>query len=524
MRFHLTIRRRLALCIATTVTVSVLLSGGLFVGNELMSMDQRMIRELGTLADVVGNSATGAIEFADGDTARDTLKRLKANPHIKAAAIYDGDNQPMATYQYVAEGDQDKELPKYTPPAFEQVGETYTDSTLEVFHDIKSDGQRIGGIYVQSDLTARQEQMARFTTIIGIVIGGSLAVGILMVWIIQASIGRPINKMSEALKDIAQGEGDLTRRVDDSSKDELGEMGKWFNTFMDKIHDVICEVVKNTMQVASAANEIAASSDEMSSSMSQQTDQTLQVASAVEQMSSTVAEVANKSANASKTAQDAGSQAREGGQVVQDMINEMRNISEVVNRTAVSINGLGARGEEIGQIIGVINDIADQTNLLALNAAIEAARAGEHGRGFAVVADEVRKLAERTVQATEEVAKSITAIQTETSQAVEQMSEGTERVNEGVTYAEKAGNALEAIVNGSKQVSSMIQSIAAASDQQATATHEISRSLDTINSVTRHSSEGAQQAACAATQLSEKSEQLRALVSQFKLHDQSTGN
>ncbi len=351
-----------------------------------------------------------------------------------------------------------------------------------------------------------------------------LVVASLVNIIISRGITRAIINMVERLKDIAQGEGDLTRRVDDSSKDELGEMGKWFNTFMDKIHGVISEVVKNTMQVASAANEIAASSDEMSSSMSQQTDQTLQVASAVEQMSSTVAEVANKSANASKTAQDAGTQAREGGEVVQDMINEMRNISEVVNRTAVSINGLGARGEEIGQIIGVINEIADQTNLLALNAAIEAARAGEHGRGFAVVADEVRKLAERTVQATEEVAKSITAIQTETNQAVEQMSEGTERVNEGVTYAEKAGNALEAIVNGSKQVSDMIQSIAAASDEQATATQEISRSLDTINSVTRHSSEGAQQAACAATQLSEKSEQLRALVSQFKLHDQSTGN
>jgi methyl-accepting chemotaxis protein len=348
-----------------------------------------------------------------------------------------------------------------------------------------------------------------------------LAVASLVNIIISRGITRAIIDMVERLKDIAQGEGDLTRRVNDSSRDELGEMGKWFNTFMDKIHDVIVEVVKNTMLVASAANEIAASSDEMSSSMSQQTDQTLQVASAVEQMSSTVAEVANKSANASKTAQEAGNQAREGGEVVQEMIHEMRNISEVVNRTALSINGLGARGEEIGQIIGVINDIADQTNLLALNAAIEAARAGEHGRGFAVVADEVRKLAERTVQATKEVAQSITAIQTETSKAVEQMSEGTERVNEGVTHAEKAGNALEAIVNGSKQVSSMIQSIAAASDEQATATHQISRSLDTINSVTRQSSEGAQQAASAATQLSEKSEQLRHLVSQFKLRQQA---
>lgn len=331
------------------------------------------------------------------------------------------------------------------------------------------------------------------------------------------SITRPIHNMVERLKDIAQGEGDLTRRVDANTRDELGELGKWFNTFVDKIHDVISEVVSTTLQVASAANEIAASSDEMSSSMNQQTQQTLQVASAVEEMSSTVAEVAGKSATAARNAEEAGNQARDGGSVVQEMICEMRNISDVVNRAADAINGLGARGEEIGKIIGVINDIADQTNLLALNAAIEAARAGEHGRGFAVVADEVRKLAERTVQATQEVAKSITAIQTETSGAVQQMGEGTERVNQGVTHAEKAGNALEAIVNSSRQVTTMIQSIAAASDQQSAATHEISRSIDTINSVTRHSAEGAQQAATAATQLSEKSEQLRQLVSQFKL-------
>ncbi|HCD31133.1 MAG TPA: hypothetical protein DER01_01920 [Phycisphaerales bacterium] len=192
----------------------------------------------------------------------------------------------------------------------------------------------------------------------------------------------------------------------------------------------------------------------------------------------------------------------------------------MVNRAGEAIDGLGVRGEEIGQIIGVINDIADQTNLLALNAAIEAARAGEHGRGFAVVADEVRKLAERTMQATKEVTKSITAIQSETSHAVEQMGEGTQRVNQGVTHAEKAGNALEAIVNGSKLVSTMIQSIAAASDQQSTATQEISRSIDTINSVTRHSAEGAQQAASAAVQLSDKSERLRHLVGQFKLRNQ----
>ena len=242
MRFHLTIRRRLALCIATTVTVSVLLCGGLFVGNELMTMDQRMIREIGTLADVVGNSASGAIEFADSDTAKETLSRLQANSHIKTAAIYDGDNAPMATYQWVDPDNADAEQPAFTAPAYVETGETFTEKSLEVFHDIKSNGERIGGIYVQSDLVARDEQMARFMTIIGIVVGASLAVGILMIWIIQASIGRPINKMSEALKDIAQGEGDLTRRVDEGRKDELGDLAHWFNVFVSKIHDVIVDV------------------------------------------------------------------------------------------------------------------------------------------------------------------------------------------------------------------------------------------------------------------------------------------
>jgi methyl-accepting chemotaxis protein len=335
--------------------------------------------------------------------------------------------------------------------------------------------------------------------------------------LISRNITRPINNMVERLKDIAQGEGDLTRRVDENSHDELGELGKWFNTFVDKIHDVISQVVKTTIDVAGSANEIAQSSDEMANGMKQQTGQSLEVASAVEEMSSTVAEVASKSMNAAKTAQDAGVRAREGGDVVVEMIQEMRNISDVVNRASESINGLGARGEEIGQIIGVINDIADQTNLLALNAAIEAARAGEHGRGFAVVADEVRKLAERTVQATEQVTKSIKSIQTETSTAVDQMSQGTERVTNGVTHAEKAGQSLEAIVEGSRQVSVMIQSIAAASEQQSTATQNISQNIDMISSVTRQSAEGAQQAAMAATQLSDKSEQLRNLVSQFKL-------
>ncbi len=328
---------------------------------------------------------------------------------------------------------------------------------------------------------------------------------------------RPIRQLIARLRDMAEGEGDLTQRMDQDRRDEMGEVGQWFNKFVQHVESMIVELGAVADSVAAASTQIAASSEEMAQGMGNQTAQINEISRSIEEMSASVIEVARKSADASNAATEAGRIAEDGGQVVRDTIDGMHAIDQAVSSSSDSVRELGQLGERIGEVIIVINDIADQTNLLALNAAIEAARAGEHGRGFAVVADEVRKLADRTTQATEEIGGSITAIQTGTTQAVQRMEGGTEQVKAGVERATVAGENLEKIVSSARDVSAMVQSIAAAAEEQSASSEQVSKSAEQIASVARESGDGAGQAAAAATDLSQKAEQMRSLVGRFKI-------
>jgi methyl-accepting chemotaxis protein len=379
------------------------------------------------------------------------------------------------------------------------------------------------GVYSFIDSVQQEtnEQVAFANTLSIAVLIVATLVGIVAAVFIVRAVVLPVRALTNRLQDIAEGEGDLTQRVDQDRRDEFGELGKWFNTFIKKIHDIVADVKRSATDVASASTEIAATSEEIAAGMEQQSAQVVQVSSAVEEMSSSITEVASRSSEAANHSKEAGADATRGGDVVNRTVAEIQSIAEQVEQSAQSVGALGEKSQQIGEIIEVINDIADQTNLLALNAAIEAARAGEHGRGFAVVADEVRKLAERTQQATEEVSTSITEIQDETKVAVERMESSRGQVQTGVELAQEAGTALERIVTGADQVASGVTNIAASCEEQSAAAEQVSQNVDQISSVVKQSSEGASQAAAAAAQLSGNAETLQRLVGQFKLESTS---
>jgi methyl-accepting chemotaxis protein len=260
----------------------------------------------------------------------------------------------------------------------------------------------------------------------------------------------------------------------------------------------------------------------MAAGAQEQTSQAGEVASAVEEMSQTILENSKNASATAETAKRSKDSAEAGGAVVQETVKGMERIAKVVRTSAETVKALGRSSDQIGEITGVIDDIADQTNLLALNAAIEAARAGEQGRGFAVVADEVRKLAERTTKATKEIAGMIKQIQNETSGAVRSMEEGTHEVDTGIGLADEAGSSLREIVETSQRVTDMVLQIAAASAEQSAAAEQISKNVESISCVTAQTATGTQQVAQAAEDLNRLTTQLNELVGRFTLSETRT--
>lgn len=333
---------------------------------------------------------------------------------------------------------------------------------------------------------------------------------------ITRSIVAPLRYTTAAMDDISMGEGDLTRRLDEAGKDEIALLSIAFNRYNEKIQQIVIRVSQSSAQLSAAAAELSATMTQTHGDISQQQAETQQVATAITEMATTVEEIAGSADRAASSAREADEQAQTGKGVVSDVTTAINALSCELQSASEVISGLAEESESIGSVIDVIRDIAEQTNLLALNAAIEAARAGEQGRGFAVVADEVRTLASRTQKATTEIRDMIERLQEGTRKAVAVIQSSGNSMGGTVTTAQAAANALEQIVASVVTISDRNMQIASASEQQSAVAREIDRSIVQIAQLAEHSAQASEQVTTAADELSRLSEGLQDMISQFK--------
>jgi len=334
---------------------------------------------------------------------------------------------------------------------------------------------------------------------------------------LRQSTLEPINEANEVLGLMA--DGDFTAKIKNQYKGDYEKLGIAINKVSASLGNIIGRVKESAEQLELSAAEISQKSIEMTDGANEQTLQTTEIVSSIEQMTESISESTKSSTMAANTSLEVGTKAKLGGNVVEETIEGINRIAEVVKDSATTIQELGKSSKEIGTITQVINEIADQTNLLALNAAIEAARAGEHGRGFAVVADEVRKLAERTTEATDQITTMINKIQDDTVGAIKSIEVGTQEVEKGKDLANDTRGAIQEIIQNTDDVAKMIEQLASTNEEQNTTSDQIAQNIEAISSVTIQSSENTNQIRHAAEGLHQLTDSLTDLVNQFKLDD-----
>ncbi len=384
---------------------------------------------------------------------------------------------------------------------------TLKDSLLELK---ESEWRNISEQKATFDRDQRRAQLIALT-----IAGLGLLVAMMTVFLNIRILIRGLDRAVSLADQIAGGDLRIDHAV--TSRDEIGRLIEHMYAMGGNLRDLIGKVGDVSSSIASASDQLHATSEQIATGAEEVAAQTGTVATAGEEMSATSNDIARNCAMAAEAARQSADSATSGALVVQETIAGMGLIAERVRRTAESVATLGTRSEQIGDIIGAIEDIADQTNLLALNAAIEAARAGEQGRGFAVVADEVRALADRTTRATREIGEMIKAIQKETGDAVAAMEEGVVEVEKGTDSSRKSGLALEEILENINEVSMQVSQIATAAEQQTATTAEVATNIQQITEVVHQTAQGAEETTDAAGRLSGQAHELNELVGRFRV-------
>jgi methyl-accepting chemotaxis protein len=389
------------------------------------------------------------------------------------------------------------------------------------YYPFAKNGKVVGAMAIMFSREGAQGKKAAAVLLLLVIAAAASGAGIVVALIFSNAITRPLKKAVDISNQLA--EGDLTLDIDSTGGDETGQLLSAMKNMICKLNETVGHVKETADSVAKASGELKENAAQMTISVTEQSEKATQVATSSTELSQTVIDIARNAANIASSASETAKTAKDGASIVGQSVEEVKAIADTVRESAQMMSTLGDRSKQIGAIVSVINEIADQTNLLALNAAIEAARAGEQGRGFAVVADEVRKLAERTAKATAEISGMIKAMQDEVFKAVTSMEEGTQRVETGVKYSMQAGEALGNIVKSVEQLQDMVQQIASATEEMSTVTETTSHDIEEISNIANDAMSTFSRISSSAATMAELSGNLQNIVSQFKIDENAIG-
>ena len=510
---NLSLKWKILLSVTLTCVAAVIVTTIVTVRSGLATTEETIFNDTRTLAQVLGGASVGAMTFDDSATVTASLQALEVSPRVLNAVIYNN-GKPFAWY---VRGSEAATLPSDIPTSPRQLGMVEINGAIVVTEAIESDGRQVGAISMRLDMSELESLVnealihALLVVLIISIIAASLA------YAVQLSIVRPVNHVVTALRDISEGEGDLTRRLPVSGNDEIAELSRCFNTFVERLHSIITTVAGTAHEVSNSASMLSRLSQENEREIKTQQAEIQQIVLAVKEMASVVQDVTYSVTETAEKSLQADDAASSGKTLVVNTMEQIKNLSGEIKTAADVIDRLRKETVSIGSVLDVIRGIAEQTNLLALNAAIEAARAGEQGRGFAVVADEVRTLASKTQSSTTEIREMIERLQSGSHEAVEMMSSGTSQANHAVVQASDASSAIEHITGVVSVIRDRTNQIAAASEQQSAATRQIENNIDRISSVATNTAESSSRITTNTGSLATMAARMAELVGRFRI-------
>ena len=519
---------------------SILLLISIVVAISFYSIERENIRQaeknkIEALADGVINGANMLMLngiISDPEQRKLFIKKMGAGEDVKSLRLIRNklvqkqfgvglpEEQPTGEHQLQALEDG--------KPYFEQHGDIYhgivpyTESknfrgtNCLMCHEVP-EGYHNGASVVDLDISADNAKLKRLAWVsISVIVAIQVLLSLLINFILRRFVSIPTGRMQAEISRVSET-GDFTRRLEVKSNDEIGQTARSFNALMESLQTAFRQVHEGIERVADSSHSLSTSSQQVANGSSSQSDAASAMAATVEQVTVSIAHVSEGAQEALRISKDSSERSERSGEIIQRAAEEMMGIANTARQTSSSIENLGEQSNQISVIVNVIKEIADQTNLLALNAAIEAARAGEQGRGFAVVADEVRKLAERTAKSTQEITNMITVIQNSSRVAVSEMAAMVNQVDDGVALAKQAGEAIVQIKMESGDVTRTVGDISSALTEQSKASHDIAVQIEKVSQMTEMNSAAAEEAAHAATQLESLAEEMRTAVNRFKI-------